>query len=178
MPRLSSATVHVCRFAGCFKTFKRLEGLEAHEHEHHLHRKQIAHDRILEDWGLPSSVCLLCKEFAKGTATSYLHVRILDVEHLLPQFHSGYMRKIQALLPILDAHSSDDERSISKLAAHWSYEQCFSVKCTIHRLMNKLVTEANGRGHPDNKIMRSAITQEVDYLLFEVLGSWRRRGLS
>ena len=171
MTRSSNSDVHVCRFAGCSRTFAQRESLEVHEREHEIRRKQVAHDRILEAWGLPGPACLLCKQFARDTATSYLHVRLQDVERLLPSC------KIHALLPILDAHSNDVIRSVRKVTTYWSFERCVDAKREVHRIMNKLVTLANGRGHPDNKMMRLAVTQELDDLLFLVLGNWWHRGL-
>ena len=148
--------------------------LQKRVHDHKTLRRDVGIRHVLTHAGMPSPAASLCATFiGKPTALSSLNLRLADMH-----CHETRLDATK-FVPLLNAaHDSTQLLRIQQHTATWSYEHCIWMKRLLERVVARLVTAANGRGHPINTKQRNAAYRELDDFLLDVWGyNWRHRGL-
>ena len=174
MDLVSSRRIYACPIPGCPRTFSRSSMLQKHVHDHKTLRRDVGLPFVLKQLCLPSpAVSLCCVYIGKPTALSYLNPRFTDM-------HPHETRlDAQTIMPLLSQACSEHVlRTLRTHSAMWTYERCWWTRQHLLRIINRLVTAANGRGHPINTRHRAQAETELDYVLWDTWGeNWRHRGL-
>ena len=161
-----------CTMVGCPRSFTSRKALQRHLDEHRCLRRDVLLTALLTRSNLlPGPAIDLCVKFVgQESALKILKIRQEDLD----------VRSVAAA-PLIPATSYPITKimrvSILRATLSWEFSRCVEAKRTLERLISRLVTAFNGRGHLANLAQRQAACDEMIELMFTLMGRWNHRGL-
>jgi hypothetical protein len=161
-----------CTVVGCPRSFASCNAFQRHLDEHRTLRRDVLLAALLtRSKLLPGPAIDLCAQFVgQESALKILKIRHEDLD-----------KRSLAAAPLIPAMSYPVTKimrvSIVRATLSWEFLQCVEAKRTLERLISRLVTAFNGRGHLAHAAQRQAACDEMIELMFTLMGRWNHRGL-